>query len=302
MTVDPVKAIKIFFCYARKDKLLREALESHLETLRRSGQITIWYDREILPGVEWKREIDTHLNTADIILLLISPNFMRSNYSYGVEMHRALERHKAGDAWIIPVILRPVDWKETPIGNLQVLPANGKPVTIWRNRDEAFQNVAKGITEVVKLFLETQPIEKLGDTQLLLLDSRNDGNDTPYILLIDDDQFANRLAQFALAKEGYEVETVDNPHGAIQMIKRRKPDLLLLDIFMPYMNGFQLAEKLRIDGYKIPFIFVTVQDSLEAVLHGFDIGADDYITKPYHYRVLVVRVRALLRRLYGKAL
>jgi len=85
------------------------------------------------------------------------------------------------------------------------------------------------------------------------------------------------------------------------MIERREPDLLILDVIMPYMNGFQLAEKLRTEGYKIPFIFLTAQSSLEAIFHGFDIGADDYITKPYHYRVLLVRIRALIRRLYGKA-
>lgn len=299
MAADTAKAIKIFFCYARKDKLLREALESHLEALRRLGQITIWYDREILPGVEWKREIDTHLDTADIILLLVSPNFMRSNYCYGVEMRRALERHKAGDAWVIPVILRPIEWKETPIGDLQVLPANGKPITTWRNRDEAFQDVAKGITEVIKLFLETRPTEKLRTIHSSSLDRENRA---PYILLVDDDLFANRLAQFVLAKEGYEVQTVDSPPAAMKMIKEREPNLLILDVIMPHMNGFEFAEKLRTEEYKIPFIFLTAQDSLEAIVHGFDIGADDYITKPYHYRVLVARVRALLRRLYGQAL
>lgn len=298
MAADSANAIKVFFCYARKDKLLREALESHLETLRRSGQITIWYDREILPGVEWKPEIDTHLDTAGIILLLVSPNFMRSNYCYGVEMRRALERHRAGDAWVIPIILRPVDWKETPIGDLQVLPANGKPITTWRNRDEAFQNVARGITQVTKLLLETQTIEELRATHSPPLDRENG---IPYILLVDDDLFGNKLAQFVLAKEGYQVETADNPLIAIEMIKRREPNLLILDIAMPYMNGFQLAEKLHTEGYKIPFIFLTGQSSLEATLHGFDIGADDYITKPYHYRVLLVRVRAVIRRLYGKA-
>jgi PleD family two-component response regulator len=223
---------------------------------------------------------------------------MRSNYCYGVEMRRALERHKAGDAWVIPIILRPVDWKETPIGDLQVLPVNGKPVTTWRNRDEAFQNVASGITEVAKLLLETRAIEELRAIHAPPLDRENGA---PYILVVDDDLFANNLAQFVLAKEGYEVETASDPLIAIQMIKRREPNLLILGIIMPHMSGFQLAEKLRTEGYKIPFIFLTAQNSLEAILHGFDIGADDYITKPYHYRVLLVRVRALIRRLYRKA-
>lgn len=298
MAADSAEAIKVFFCYARKDKLLREALESHLETLRHSGQITIWYDREILPGVEWKSEIDAHLNTADIILLLVSPNFMHSQYCYGVQMRRAIERHKTADAWVIPIILRPVNWQETPIGDLQVLPANGKPVTTWRNRDEAFQNVARDITKVTRLLLETRTREELRDTSSPSLD-REKG--APSILLVDDDLFGNKLAQFALAKEGYEVETTGDPLIAIQMIQRREPDLLILNVRMPHMSGFQLAVKLRTEGYEIPFIFLTGQDSLEATLYGFDIGADDYIIKPYHYQMLLRRVRALIRRLYGKA-
>lgn len=153
MATEATNVIKIFFCYARKDKRLRDALENHLETLKHLGRITTWYDREILPGTAWKHEIDTHLSTSDIILLLISPHFMRSNYCYGIEMHRAFERQKAGNARVIPIILRPVDWKETPIGDLQALPLDGKPVTTWRNRDEALQNVAEGISEVVKVLL-----------------------------------------------------------------------------------------------------------------------------------------------------
>lgn len=158
-----MRAMKVFYCYARKDKALRDELEKHLEPLRRSGQITVWYDREIQPGMEWKREIDKHLNASDIFLLLISPNFMRSDYCYGVEMRRALERHETGEARVVPIILRPVDWKSTPVGELQVLPAEGKPIITWRRRDEAFQDVAKGIGNLVRVL----PPQKTRD-QLLL--------------------------------------------------------------------------------------------------------------------------------------
>jgi hypothetical protein len=151
MEAEPTRAIKIFYCYARKDKVLRDELDKHLEVPRRLGQVTVWYDREIQPGTDWRSEIDRHLNTSDIILLLVSPNFMHSDYCYGVEMHRALERHRAGEARVIPIILRPVGWKETPIGNLQALPLNGKPITRWPDRDEALQDVVRGIGEVVRV-------------------------------------------------------------------------------------------------------------------------------------------------------
>src|SRR5205085_9016272 len=114
MEEELTRTIKIFYCYARKDRTLRDALERHLGKLRRSGQIISWYDREIPPGVEWKREIDANLNSSDIVLLLISPNFMHSDYCYDVEMRRALERHKSGETHVIPIILRPVEWKNTP--------------------------------------------------------------------------------------------------------------------------------------------------------------------------------------------
>lgn len=118
-----------------------------------------------------------------------------------------------------------------------------------------------------------------------------------YILVVDDDLFANDLVRFALTKEGYEVETTDNPRGAMQMIQRREPDLLLLDVMMPYLDGFQFSEKLRAEGYETPLIFMTAQDGLDSILHGFHIGADDYICKPYNHQELVARVQAVLRRI-----
>ena len=138
---------------------MREKLEDHLEPLRRSGKIITWHDQEIRPGKEWEKEIDKHLNSSDIVLLLISSSFMRSDYCYGKEMSRALERHEAGETCVIPVILRPVDWKGTRIGKLQALPRDGKPITQWRNNDSAFENVIQGIHEVVNELLSQQSSE-----------------------------------------------------------------------------------------------------------------------------------------------
>ena len=117
-----------------------------------------------------------------------------------------------------------------------------------------------------------------------------------YILIIDDDQFANSLVQFVLSKEGYDVETTDNPRGALHMIKKREPDLLIIDVMMPYVNGFEFATNLRKDGYDIPIIFMTAQDAIESKLQGFNIGADDYICKPFNHQELVARVQAVIRR------
>ncbi len=144
-SVPSPQAIEVFFSYAHEDEDLRDELAKHLTMLKKRGVIKTWYDREISAGTEWEGEIDKHLNTARVILLLISPDFLNSDYCYDIELTRAMERYADGDALVIPVILRPVDWKGELFGKLKPLPKQGKPVTSWTNRDEAFLNVAQGI-------------------------------------------------------------------------------------------------------------------------------------------------------------
>jgi len=129
-----------------------------------------------------------------------------------------------------------------------------------------------------------------------LLDCQYKKGETVYILVIDDDRFANSLVHFVLSKEGYEVETIDSPRGALQMIQKREPDLLIVDVMMPYINGFEFAKKLRDEGFDIPFIFITAQDGMDMKLQGFGIGADDYVCKPFNHQELVARVQAVMRR------
>jgi TIR domain len=145
-------SIEIFYSYAHEDEALRKELEKHLVSLQRQGIIAGWHDRLISAGTEWEHEIDSHLNTAGIILLLISSSFIASKYCYSIEMTRALERHEAREARVIPIILRPVYWKNMPFGKLQVLPTEGKPVdsSHWHNRDEAFSNIVEGIHKIIE--------------------------------------------------------------------------------------------------------------------------------------------------------
>jgi len=146
----PDKPVELFYCYSHEDEELRDELEKHLSILKRQGVIAGWHDRKIGAGKEWKGQIDAHLNSAAVILLLISSDFLASDYCYDVEMKRALERHDAGEACVILVILRAVEWKGAPFGKLQCLPTDAKPVTSWPNRDEAFRNVAQGIRKAVE--------------------------------------------------------------------------------------------------------------------------------------------------------
>lgn len=149
MATNSSQAIKLFYCYARKDHALRDELDVHLAGLRRSGLIAAWYDGEISPGTSWEKEIETQLDTAQVILLLVSPDFIHSDYCYSKEMARAIERHHAEEARVIPILLRPADWIGTPFSTLQMLPSNTRPVTRWSDRDAAFEDVAKGIRKVV---------------------------------------------------------------------------------------------------------------------------------------------------------
>ncbi len=150
MTTESQKPLKLFYCYAREDKALRNELDVHLSSLKRQNLLTSWYDGELSPGSEWEKEIDTQLSAAHIILLLVTPHFMASNYCYGIEMKRALERHKAGTARVIPIILRRTFWEGAPFSKLQVLPTDAKPVTQWQDRDEAFWDITVGIHKAVK--------------------------------------------------------------------------------------------------------------------------------------------------------
>ncbi|HJZ80302.1 MAG TPA: toll/interleukin-1 receptor domain-containing protein, partial [Pyrinomonadaceae bacterium] len=130
-------SIELFFSYAHEDEELRNELAKHLRLLERRKVISAWHDRRIGAGKEWEQEIDTRLNQAHLILLLVSSDFLASDYCYDVEMKRAMERHETGDARVIPVILRDVDWRGAPFSKLNALPTDGKPVTAWPNRDAA---------------------------------------------------------------------------------------------------------------------------------------------------------------------
>lgn len=153
---EPMKAVKLFFSYSHNDEGLRKEMEKHLGALKRQGVIEAWHDHNIDAGEEWKTSINENLNVAEIILLLISADFLDSDYCYEIEMKRALERHERNEAVVVPVILRPVDWQGAPFGKLQALPKDAKPITTWSNQDEAFKSVADGIREIVE---KLHPVE-----------------------------------------------------------------------------------------------------------------------------------------------
>jgi len=164
------KHIEVFFSYSHKDEDLRNELETHLSILKRQDLISTWHDRKIGAGEEWRGLIDENLNSAQIILLLISADFLASDYCYDIELDRALERHESGEARVIPVILRPVDWKGAPFGELQALPANAEPVTSrkWSSKDEAFTDITRGIRRAIEKMASMPPKEQSEPTTVVV--------------------------------------------------------------------------------------------------------------------------------------
>jgi tetratricopeptide (TPR) repeat protein len=154
---DTRRGIRLFYSYSHQDEALRDQLEKHLALLKQQGVIVEWHDRKITAGTEWEGQIDEQLKSADLILLLISSDFLHSKYCYEVEMQEALRRQAAREAVVVPVILRPVDWESAPFGKLQALPSKGKPITTWENQDTAFTDVVQGIRRLVDDLLTSPP-------------------------------------------------------------------------------------------------------------------------------------------------
>ncbi len=169
------EAVRLFYSYSHKDETLRNELETHLKLLQRQGLISTWHDRQIEAGEEWKQKIDENLDRADIILLLISADFIASDYCWDKEMKRALERHEKREAVVVPVILRDVSWGSAPFAKLPALPKDALAITKWGDKDSAWRNVAEGIEKTiikVRRGIKNNAVETLAITGISLSNIR----------------------------------------------------------------------------------------------------------------------------------
>jgi hypothetical protein len=157
--------VSLFMSYAPEDELFCQELEKHLSLLQRQGLISTWQNRRIAAGTDRAQEIDEQFERALIILLLISADFLASNYCYSQEMTRAMARHAAGEVIVIPIILRSVDWKQAPLSKLQALPRDGRPVTMWDQPDEALKQIVTEIRTVVEALLRPIVVVSLPQLQ-----------------------------------------------------------------------------------------------------------------------------------------
>ncbi|MFM9946967.1 MAG: SUMF1/EgtB/PvdO family nonheme iron enzyme, partial [Saprospiraceae bacterium] len=151
--------LQLFIAYSRKDSAFLDELRVQLTPLERSGKAKIWYDGKIEPGVVWETAIRENLHSADIILLLVSADAIASDYFYDKELADALARHAAGTARVVPLIVRPCVWQETRLGELQALPKDGKAVTSWGDRDEAYADAVAALTRMVNNILVQRDVE-----------------------------------------------------------------------------------------------------------------------------------------------
>jgi hypothetical protein len=143
-------AWNLFYSYSHTDAQLRDELATFLAPLRHQGRIVEWYDRKIEPGLRWENAINDKLLSADLILLLVSANFLASDYCFGVEMETAMQRMQNRDARVVPILLKPCLWKESRFSELQLLPRDAKPVTSWSSHEDAFADVANEISAITK--------------------------------------------------------------------------------------------------------------------------------------------------------
>jgi tetratricopeptide (TPR) repeat protein len=143
-------SVALFCSRANIDEDLRIQLESHLGLLQREGMIALWQQQQIIAGANWQAEVDQALATAQLVLLLISPDFL-ADESCHLMMKRAMQRHLRNETRVIPILLRPVDLRGASFRQLKILPGNGKPITMWSNRDAAFVDIVAGIRAILEV-------------------------------------------------------------------------------------------------------------------------------------------------------
>lgn len=141
---------KLFISYSHRDEALKDELISHLAPLKRQGLISIWHDRRLTPGDHLDDGISQNLEGADVVVMLISSDFVQSEYCFGREMERALQRHETGEARAISIIVRPCHFHGLSFSKFVLLPTDAKAVTEWPNRDSAWVNVVSGIRAVIE--------------------------------------------------------------------------------------------------------------------------------------------------------
>lgn len=260
-----MEPVNLFYSYAHEDESLRDELAGHLKIMERRNVIRSWHDRRIVPGQKWDTEIDTQLESAELVLLLISADFINSDYIWGYELEVALKRHQDGQASVVPVMLRSVDITDAPFAALQGLPSDLRPVTSWPNRDEAWTDVAKGIRNTVgkiqagsiHVALSTAiPKTSVGDitgrsTGLITKagsQSLSERGSDPIVDRIITG-FSDRITEAAIARGAHDIDSGKAKQNALSLINATNQKRILWVDDRPDNNRFETAAlaKLQIE-------------------------------------------------------
>ncbi|MFS1421220.1 TIR domain-containing protein [Vibrio splendidus] len=286
---------ELFFSYCHRDEDLRNELEVHLAMLKRQGVINTWHDRQITAGSELDPVISDNLEKSDVILLLISAYFLGSDYCYDIEMKRALEKHKAGEATVIPVILHPCDWQSAPFGKLRATPTDAKPVSMYENLHEALSIVSKDIREACmrqakenKNEAESQTISYEGSNQNL---PRKNVVEQSLLITVDDTgrltqdeiEFAKNLEKamsFLSEKQSYQIEVRSEKY--LSQYQHQCDVGINADISKKFMEKFKETEQtlkllisLRCNGHLKSFSDHEFVDMAKATLEISDMSPYD---------------------------
>ena len=276
----PTKKVKVFYSYSHKDAAFRDRIEEALAMLKRADIISQWHDRGIGPGTEWRSQIDSNLESADLILLLVSQSFLASDYCYDAEMMKAMELHNAGRARVIPIILRPCDWKAAPFAKLQALPRDGKAIIHWRPQDDAYLDVTRSIREVVTLI----QIELLEEE----LKSVN------RVIVLDDERVISDTLAMILNHHGFQTRVGYTGEQGLRIAQEFKPDLIVSDVIMAGLNGIDMSIQIRKMFPDCTILLFSGQAATADLLeksrsHGYDF---EILAKPVHPQDLLNKLRA----------
>jgi CheY-like chemotaxis protein len=284
----PAPPVSLFYSYAHEDEALRDELRGHLKILERRGLLSSWYDREIKAGEDWHAKIDAQLQMADLILLLISKDFIDSDYIFGNELTVAMQRHDAGLATVVPIIVRAIDVEADdqeafPFLRLQGLPADLRAVTSWPNRDEAWTNVAKGLRATVKAIHEkkaaaaSQSPRRGARRSLAAPAAPKPADPNDPILASVLDGFTTEVRQVNASRCGGEMDEPALRRQALEMIDEPDQKRVLWVDDHPENNRAEIAAlaKLQIDVQTVTSTSDAMQ-ALEQDPEGFDLVISDW--------------------------
>ena len=313
MTADAVPSpVTVFYSYAHEDEALRDELSGHLKILERRGLVSSWHDRQIRAGEDWHSKIDEALQMADLVLLLVSTDFINSDYIFGTELTVAMQRHAAGFATVVPIIVRAVnieaeDAEAFPFMKFQGLPTDLKAVTSWPNRDEAWTNVAKGLRATVKAIHDkkaagaTRSVTR-GATRSFSLGAppapprpaAPDPNDAVLTQVLDG--FATQMQEATRQRGGETMDEGALRSQAMGLIDEPDQKRVLWVDDHPENNRYEIAAltKLQIDVQTVTSTGAAIE-ALESDPDGFDLVISDW-SRPWDGPGAGMRLLSKIRR------